>query len=98
NIKRAIERQEADLALAVRIALHTGEGEERDGDYFGPTLNRAARLRALASGNEILCSRTTADLVADSLPSSISVIEIGSMQLRGLRRSELVYQIADTAY
>jgi class 3 adenylate cyclase len=28
----------------VRVGLHTGEAEERDGDYFGPPLNRAARL------------------------------------------------------
>ena len=35
-----------ELELRVRIALHTGEAHERDGDYFGPALNRAARLRA----------------------------------------------------
>ena len=37
----------AGLELRVRIAVHTGEAHERDGDYFGPALNRAARLRAL---------------------------------------------------
>ena len=38
----------AGLELNVRIAIHTGEAHERDGDYFGPALNRAARLRGLA--------------------------------------------------
>jgi class 3 adenylate cyclase len=40
--------------LRVRIALHTGETDERDGDYFGPTLNRAARLRDIAHGGQVV--------------------------------------------
>ena len=40
----------------LRMAMHTGEAFERGGDYFGPALNRAARLRSLA-GPERCCSR-----------------------------------------
>src|SRR5438034_4264246 len=46
--------------LPVRIGLHTGSAEQRGGDYFGPTLNRAAQLTGVAHGGQILCSRATA--------------------------------------
>src|ERR687886_1421908 len=39
--------------LRVRMALHTGVAEERDGDYFGPPLNRVARLLAAGPGGHI---------------------------------------------
>ena len=42
-----------DSPIRVRMALHTGEAEQRDGDYFGPTLNRCARL--LAAGHGVRC-------------------------------------------
>ena len=71
----AIELQEAirhePWALAepmrIRMALHTGEVELRDGDYFGRAVNRAARLRSLAAGGQILCSGATAELVIDTI-------------------------------
>ncbi len=50
--------------MRVRVALHTGEVELRDGDYFGRAVNRAARLRSLATGGQILCSGAIAELVA----------------------------------
>ena len=53
--------------------MHTGEAEQRDGDYFGPALNRAARLMSVAYAGQVLCTQATADLVrTDSRRSSIS--------------------------
>ena len=54
------------VTLHVRMALHTGEANERDGDYFGPPLNRAARLMSAAHGGQIICSRSDRTLVARS--------------------------------
>src|SRR5215211_3518135 len=54
--------------LRVRMALHTGTAEERDGDYFGPTLNRAARLLSAGHGGQVLLSLSTVELVRDHLP------------------------------
>src|SRR5215207_10678701 len=54
--------------LQVRMALHTGAAEERDGDYFGPPLNRVARLLSAAYGGQVLLSLTTQELVRDQLP------------------------------
>ena len=46
--------------IRVRMGAHTGEAQERDGDYFGSVVNRAARLMALGYGGQVLCSATTA--------------------------------------
>ena len=53
----------------VRLALHTGAAEERDGDYFGPPVNRVARLLSAAHGGQVLLSLPTQELVRDQLPS-----------------------------
>ena len=54
--------------IQVRMALHTGAAEERDGDYFGPPLNRVARLLAAGHGGQILLSLAAQELVRDQLP------------------------------
>ena len=54
--------------LRVRMALHTGAVEERDGDYFGPPLNRVARLLTAGHGGQTLLSLPTQELVRDQLP------------------------------
>ncbi|HZO87834.1 MAG TPA: adenylate/guanylate cyclase domain-containing protein, partial [Chthonomonadaceae bacterium] len=51
------------LSLRVRMALHTGNAEERDGDYFGQPLNRVARLLAIGHGGQVLLSAATQTLV-----------------------------------
>jgi class 3 adenylate cyclase len=67
------------IDLPTRMALHTGEAELRDGDYYGPILNRAARLRSLAHGGQILLSRATADLVVDGLPVGVTLTDVGGI-------------------
>src|SRR5437870_1045305 len=57
--------------LRVRMALHTGEADLQEGDYYGSAVNRCARLRAAAHGGQTLISRTTADLVRGNLPASL---------------------------
>ena len=54
--------------IRVRMAIHTGEPEERDGDYFGPTLNRAARILSTAVGSEVLVSNSVAALAGMRAP------------------------------
>src|SRR5262245_42819181 len=83
----------AGLALKVRIALHTGAAEARGGDYFGPALNRIARLLAIGHGGQVLLSQTTADPVHEELPPHASLRPLGSHRLRDLQRPEQVYQL-----
>ena len=79
--------------MRIRVALHTGEVELRDGDYFGRAVNRAARLRSLAAGGQILCSGATAELVIDSLPDDVVLADLGMRQLRNLARPEHVFEL-----
>jgi predicted ATPase/class 3 adenylate cyclase len=78
-------------SVRVRMGLHTGEAEERDGDYFGPTLNRTARLMGIGHGGQVLLSEATAALVRDG----IGLRPLGEHRLRDLSRPEHVYQLVD---
>jgi DNA-binding SARP family transcriptional activator len=55
------EQWAAAGSLRVRMAVHAGAAESRGGSYFGPTLNRVARLMAIASGGQVLCSQAASD-------------------------------------
>ena len=80
--------------VSVRMALHTGDAQLRDAfNYFGQTVIRAARLRALAHGGQVIASRATHDLVADHLPSGATWRDLGSHRLKDLGRPEVVYQL-----
>lgn len=78
----------------VRTALHTGNAEERDGDYFGPPLNRCARLLSIGHGGQILVSSVTAQLLAGDLPADVSLDDLGAHALKDLDRPEHVFQVA----
>ncbi len=80
-------------ALRVRTALHSGEAELRDGDYYGPAVNRAARLMSAASGGQILLSAATAELVQDQLPAGVGLLDMGEHHLRSLDRPEHIFQL-----
>ncbi len=78
--------------LRARMALHTGPAEEREGDYFGPTLNRVARLMGAAHGGQIVVSEATKRLLDGG---SVSVHDLGEHRLRDLLESEHIYQVGD---
>jgi predicted ATPase/class 3 adenylate cyclase len=79
--------------VKIRIGLHTGEAEARGGDYYGPALNRAARLMSIGHGGQTLLSTITADLVRDQLPSDVSLRDLGEHRLKDLVRSEHIFQL-----
>ena len=81
------------LPLRTRMALHAGEAELRDDDYFGNTVNRCARLRAIGHGGQILLSQALFDLVNDRLPEGIVLRHLGLHRLKDMQRSERVYQV-----
>lgn len=83
----------AGLTIKVRMALHTGMATLRDGDYFGPTVNRCARLRAIAHGEQILISSTTAQKIEANLPEGFYLIHLGTLALRDMSTSEPIYQL-----
>lgn len=83
-----------ETPIKVRMALHTGAVESRDNDYFGPPVNRVARLLSAAHGGQCLLSQATFELVRDSLPSGVGLKDLGSFQLKDLARPEQVYQLS----
>ncbi|HVL07352.1 MAG TPA: protein kinase [Acidimicrobiales bacterium] len=82
------------LRIETRAALHTGEAEQRDGAFFGLTMNVTARLRGLADGGQVFLSHATASLVRDHLPEGVSLVDLGPARLRSLREREQVYAVA----
>ena len=80
--------------LRPRIGIHTGEAETRDGDYFGPTLNRASRLMSAAHGGQVVLSSRSADLVRGALADDLMLLDLGEHRFVGLARPEHVYQLA----
>ena len=91
----ALALQLAPLApIRLRIGVHTGEVRLRDeGNYIGPAINRAARLRELAHGGQTVLSGITSDLVADLLPDGAWLNDLGTHPLRDLPRPERVVQL-----
>jgi class 3 adenylate cyclase len=79
--------------IVVRMGLHSGVCEERDGDYFGPAVNRTARLLAVARGGQVLVSAAAAELLSDELPSGVGLRDLGTRQLKDLSRPERIYQV-----
>ena len=98
NAQRALQNSAAfktsEFLLRVRMGIHIGEAEHRDGDYYGSTLNRAARIMSAGHGGQILISETTLQITREHLPSNISVLDLGQHQLKGLSKSEWIHQIS----
>jgi predicted ATPase len=75
--------------VRVRMGIHTGEAEFRDGDYLGTVVNRAARLMDIAHGGQVLCSSATAELLGGATP----LVDLGEHRLRDLDRPMHVLQV-----
>jgi predicted ATPase/class 3 adenylate cyclase len=83
----------AGCELRVRMGMHTGEAEERDGDYFGPAVIRAARLMSLGHGSQVLVSGATARLLGERSDYASMLRPLGETPLRGLGRIEHVHEL-----
>ena len=81
------------VSVRVRIGLHTGEAELRDGDYYGGTLNRVARIMSVGNGGQILLSEVSAQLSRVHLPEGTSLLDLGEHHLKGLFLPERIYQL-----
>jgi class 3 adenylate cyclase len=80
--------------LVVRMGLHTGETELRDGDYYGSAANRAARLMSVAHGGQVVVSLATEELARDG---DYEFIDLGEHRLRDLTRAERIFQLNHAA-
>jgi predicted ATPase len=84
------EGWETTGALVVRMGVHTGPAELRDGDYYGTAVNRAARLMSVAHGGQIVVSLATEELAPES---GVELLDLGEHVLKDLSRAERVFQV-----
>ena len=98
----ALDAQRALLAelwadqihISVRMAVLTGEADAQDRDYRSPAVNRCAKLRRRAVGNQVLVSESTYSIVADILRDDVRLVSIGKRRLEGHERPEEIYVLS----
>lgn len=83
-----------DPGLKLRVAVHTGEVHHREGDYYGPTVNRCARIRAVACAGQVLVSGPAAALCKASLPEGARLSDLGNHRLRDLLEPIRIFQLS----
>jgi class 3 adenylate cyclase len=81
------------MQLRLRCGLHSGVDQRRDNDFFGPAVNRAARIMSAAHGGQMLLSRAVAERVEAALPAGISLRDLGRVRLRDLADAEQLFQV-----
>jgi class 3 adenylate cyclase len=79
--------------LRVRAAIHSGTADEREADYFGPALNKVARLLAIGHGGQVLLTSETASMVERALPVDVSLRDLGAYHLKDITEPERVWQL-----
>ncbi|MCC7023966.1 MAG: tetratricopeptide repeat protein [Thermomicrobiales bacterium] len=79
--------------LRVRMAIHAGHAECRDDDFFGPSLNRVARLLATAHGGQVLVSRIAHELARGKVAPEIGLRDLGRYALKDLQEQERIFQV-----
>ena len=87
------ERWAVPGGLRVRMGLHTGDAVARDGDYYGAATNRAARVMAAAHGEQVVVSHATEEIVRDTLPDEVALLDLGEHRLPDLARPERIFQV-----
>ena len=80
--------------LRVRMGIHSGPAELRDGDYFGNAVNRAARLMSAAHGGQVVISQATEAVLPEVLAAGLELVDLGQQRLADLSRPERVFQVA----
>lgn len=87
------EKWEEEARIVLRCALYTGEAQLRDGDYFGATVNRAARLRAITHPGQIVLGESVFQETCNRLPEGFRLKDLGIHRLKDLETPEHVWQL-----
>lgn len=95
RIQQLMQAEPADggLALQVRCGLHAGYDEAREGDYFGPEVNRAARIMSVAHGGQILVSDALAGHLGPGPADGWRLQDLGRVRLRGFDGTDRLWQV-----
>lgn len=98
--QRELERASwpTDAVLSVRMGLHTGEAHERDGDYLGSAVNRAARVMSAANGRQVVLSSSTRDLLSGPTSAETVLVDLGPHELRHIPESVRLFRVDSPAF
>ena len=83
--------------LRVRMGMHAGEAQQRGGDFYGPAVNRAARITSAAHGGQVLLSALAAELAGRRLPAEAGLRDLGEHRLKDLSGPERIFQLLHPA-
>jgi len=89
----AAHRWPGEVAVRVRMGLHTGEPRLGRTGYVGMDVHRAARIADAGHGGQVLLSSATAQLVEQDLPDDMMLRDLGEHRLKDLRRGEHILQL-----
>lgn len=81
------------VPIRVRMGVHLGDSEERAGDYFGPAVNRTARIMAAGHGGQILVSEVAVAAAGGALPQGLELLDLGFHRLKDLTLPEHLLQL-----
>jgi adenylate cyclase len=95
GVRIAEEIGRRDRFPSIRVGMHTGPATERDGDYFGTTVNLAARVAGLAGGGQVLLTETTGE-AAGEMPE-LNVVRLGSQRLRNIGDPVVILRVRGAA-
>lgn len=93
NLAALSSQSNGHMEIKARMGLHTGEAELRAGDYYGQTLNRAARIMSAGHGGQILVSDIVAQVTGDQLSAGIRFLDLGEHYLKGIVQPETIHQV-----
>ncbi|MDP2624274.1 MAG: tetratricopeptide repeat protein [Actinomycetota bacterium] len=79
--------------VAARVAIHTGEAELRDNDYYGVALNRCQRVMAAAHGGQILLTLATEEVLTRPLPAGVTLRDLGRHRLPDVAEAMHLFQV-----
>ncbi len=94
-VQRALgeRRWPNDLAVRVRIGIHSGRPTLTDVGYIGLAVHTAARVCAAAHGGQILISGETIAAVERSAPTGVRFRSLGRHRLPGLAGAAVLFQV-----
>ena len=82
--------------MRVRIGIHTGELTPTAGDYFGTTVNHAARIETSGHGGQTVLSERTAFLISEQLRPGVTLTDMGLHRLKDLGSPIRLFTLSST--
>ncbi|HZT93248.1 MAG TPA: adenylate/guanylate cyclase domain-containing protein [Gaiellaceae bacterium] len=95
EIQRALAKEQwpDNVAVLVRIGIHTAEADAAGDRYIGLSVHRATHVGEVGHGGQVLVSSSTQELVADDLPAGVVLRDLGLYRLKDVERPERIAQV-----